>query len=176
MAALHLNDAGTWRRIQKVHVNDAGTWRQIRGIFVNDAGTWRQIFSAGYDFTLNANGSAQNSTGVSGKGFNTVLNGFPTHGSLSVQPLFTDYGVNIWTLYDITSTNEALIEIGGFGANPGSGWLDSVTNVTTSVTRLASAATYSYSAGMARWYWTPGPTAWGFVGGVSANMRIAVNA
>jgi hypothetical protein len=177
MAALHLNDAGTWRRILKVHVNDAGTWRQIRAVYVNDAGTWRPVYSAGYDFTLTANGSAQNSTGVVGKGFNTILNGFTTHGSLSVQPLFADYGLNIWTLYDITSTSEAYTEIAGFSSAPGAGFLSSIENVTTGVTRLASAATYAYlGGGVARWYWTPGPTAWGFVGGGAYNMRITVNA
>ena len=176
MAALHLNDAGTWRKINSVYVNDASTWRKIKKIYVNDASTWRQVYSAGYDFTLAANGSAQDSSGVSGKGFNTVLNGFPTHGSLSMQPLFTDYGVNVWTLYDITATSEALIEIGGFGADPGSGWLDSVTNVTTGVTRLASAASYSWlGGGQARWYWNTGSTAWGFTGGVTYDMNIVVS-
>lgn len=50
MAALHLNDAGTWRQIQNVYVNDAGTWRQIQNIYVNDAGTWRLVYQAALIF------------------------------------------------------------------------------------------------------------------------------
>lgn len=175
-SSLNVNDASTWRKLKSLNVNDASTWRKLKSLWANDSGTWRQIYSAGYDFTLTANGSAQNSSGVSGKGFNTILNGFASHGSLSVQPLFADYGVNIWTLYDTTATSEALIEIGGFGADPGSGWLNSVTNVTTGVTRLASLASYSWvGGGQARWYWNTGSTAWGFVGGVTYNMNIVVS-
>lgn len=50
MSALHINDAGTWRQIQKVWVNDAGTWRQIQNIYVNDAGTWRLVYQAAVVF------------------------------------------------------------------------------------------------------------------------------
>jgi len=174
-ASLNVNDSGTWRKLKELWANDAATWRKLKSLWANDSGTWRQIYQAGIDFTLTANGSAQNSVGTVGKGYNSALTGFGVHGSLSAQPLLAGYGLTIWTLFDITATNEAYVEISGFGSDPGSGFLTSITNVTGGVTRLASAATYNWlGGGLARWYWTPGPTPWGFVGGGTYNMNIVV--
>ncbi len=53
------------------------------------------------------------------------------------------------------------ISIGGFGANPGQGWLTSVSAL--GVTTSGSKATYTYSAGVATWSWIG--TSWGIQSG-----------
>ena len=43
MAALCINDSGTWRNAGTVCVNQSGTWRTITTGCINDSGTWRQF-------------------------------------------------------------------------------------------------------------------------------------
>lgn len=154
MAALHLNDAGTWRQVQNVYVNDAGTWRQIRVIYVNDAGTWRQVYNyrapesgritAGQNGTGGAYGYVKSSYGS--------ITGWPGTGGL-----LSDVR-EITALRDTNPTTvggDGLLRIAGFSSDPGIGYFSSIT--ANSLTKLSADASYSYSSGVAIWQWIGSP-------------------
>lgn len=164
MAALYLNDAGTWRQIQNVYVNDAGTWRTIQKVFVNDAGTWRQVYlrrpaesgqiTAGQNGTGGGYGYFRSSYGS--------ITGFPNSGGT-----LTDDAA-IYQLHDTNPTT-----IGGDGRlqiHPTLGTLTQnyFTSITANgVTKLAADATFSVVGGDGVWIWASSP--FNFLAGLTYN-------
>jgi hypothetical protein len=61
-----------------------------------------------------------------------------------------DYGS--WAGTCPAPTTKASLSVSGFGSNPGSSWLSSIT--CNGVQKLSSAATFNYSGGTASWSWT----------------------
>jgi hypothetical protein len=63
--------------------------------------------------------------------------------------------------------------LGGFSADPGKGWLTSVT--VNGKVFVGSAATYIFTSGQAHWYWTTGPAFNNHAGAVQMTMLHAGN-
>lgn len=63
-------------------------------------------------------------------------------------------GLAINQLYYNTTGPSNQFAVSGFSADPGSGWFKSITS--NGQTFNASAATYSYAAGIATWTWNTG--------------------
>lgn len=140
-----IKDGVTWRTLDKFAANDSGTWRRC-SIHVNDGGTWRLAHSAFDSFSMTA--------GEVPDPFNPpsfLLRGYDKSNIGSVSPSgFLRDGKEVSALTDEPTASN--LKITGFSSNPGTGYLISVT--ANSVTRLASAASYSYSSGTATWRWS----------------------
>lgn len=152
MAALYLNDAGTWRQIQKVHVNDAGTWRQVQKVYVNDAGTWRQVYSfrAPESGSLGSTGSG-NEVGAStvnfGNGIHGTISGWP--GSLGSNRLTDE--VAIITIAEDVIAHTTIVRLQPVSGTLAQDYFSSLT--ANGNTILTSAASYSFSSGRGIWTW-----------------------
>jgi hypothetical protein len=154
MAALHINDAGTWRQIQSVYVNDAGTWRTIQKVWVNDTGTWRQVYvrrpPESGTVTAGTNGTAY---GYQRSGYGSI-SGFPgTGGLLSDLALITRC---IDT--DVAGDFQLIIDGVAGGFLPPANYFTSI--LAHGQTRLASAASYSTAASSGVWTWSGGQVGW----------------
>jgi hypothetical protein len=83
--------------------------------------------------------------------------GAVTRGSMS--PVTTSDGYQYTELWDVWGPasnpvfKDSIFQVSGFGADPGKGWLTSVTANSNTHTG-ASAATYAYANGTATWTWT----------------------
>jgi YD repeat-containing protein len=73
----------------------------------------------------------------------------------SMSPLTVSGALSYYQICQTTvsGTSNSYLEISGFTANPGQGWLISL-KVATAATKTGSSATYSYSGGTATWLWT----------------------
>lgn len=153
MAALYLNDAGTWRQIQSVYVNDAGTWRTIQKIWVNDSGTWRQVY------IRRPAESGFVTAGTNGTAYGYVRSNY---GSISGFP---GTGGNLTDGYRIDNCNDtgaagsnAVLAINGITGMPPDTYFTSV--VAHGQTRLASAASISSFGTTKIWTWSGTPFGW----------------
>lgn len=154
MAALHLNDAGTWRRIQNVYVNDAGTWRTIQKVWINDAGTWRQVYTrrpaeSGSITVASSGNEIGASTSNFGSGIYGSISGWP--GSLGGNRL-TDNAALVTIAEDVIShvTRVRIQQLGG--AQLANDYFASLT--ANGNTILGSAATVTYSNPTTTWTWS----------------------
>ena len=154
MAALYLNDAGTWRQIQSVYINDAGTWRTIQKVWVNDAGTWRQVYvrrpPESGSITVAASG---NELGASTSNF-----GFGVYGSISGWPgslggnRLSDNTAIVTITEDVIShlTRVRMQQLGN--AQLANSYFSSLT--CNGHTILTSDATVTYSSPTTTWTWS----------------------
>lgn len=154
MAAISVNDGGTWRTPYSVHVNDGGTWRNIQQIYVNDGGTWKTAFTYSLLSTTMTEGAWDD--GVDEELGYSLSRGF---GSLSASTLTSGYLVR--AVYDsgpIGVANQANLLIGGFGSDPGATAVFSSIEV-NGVVRTAASATYLWigAFGYGSWYWPGSP-------------------
>lgn len=169
---LHVNDAGTWRRINRVHVNDAGTWRSIRRIYVNDAGTWRTVFTSAHDFSIVA-GQISDGSGGTARGYDDGVTG-DAMGSGSTLTLPDGYIIT--AAYSASG--------GGFGStymrlalrnvpsDPGQSYFQSVTlNGVTKTSATASSYVYNGIVQVAAWHWFFAPS-WSLANGGSYSGTI----
>ncbi len=141
MAAISVNDGGTWRTPAAVYVNDGGTWRTIQQVYVNDGGTWRTVFQyLLYDGTI--------TEGISG-GFDVY--GFSNGNYGSASPATLGDGTTLATVVDNTTLGQCTVEISGFGADPGFAYFSSIT--VGGVQKFSSTANYIYFAGVGVWEW-----------------------
>lgn len=154
MAAISVNDGGTWRTPWGIYVNDGGTWRTVQQVYVNDGGTWRTVFI--YE---KINTTMTESSGTDGA--NIYYGFFNGSSSIGVGGAFgslgsatTPDGAVVDLLADYDAGVSYLI-IGGFLADPGVSYFSTCTVGGVSKTS-ASVSSYDYGvvgAGMARWTW-----------------------
>ena len=91
--------------------------------------------------------------GVCG-GADLILSGYSSGTYGSYSPTGLTGGKTVTFLIDINCGTDPVgseLSISGFSANPGQAWLTSAT--CHGVTLLSSAATFSYSGGVATWAW-----------------------
>ncbi len=141
-----VDSGGTSRAAKRLFaVDSGGTSRLIkRGFVIDSGGTARLFFQAADQLTM-----------VAGEGTNVhgavIEIGYaPGFGSLS--PAVLGDGKTVVTLDDVTTTVTRQIQISGFSADPGIGYLYSLTG--NGLTLLGASATYSYSGGLAGWEWS----------------------
>lgn len=168
MAALHLNDAGTWRRIQSVYVNDAGTWRTIQKIYLNDAGTWRQVYTRRppESGTVNVQSSGTEigaSRANFGNGTFGTITGFTLTDGSFVQAVTEDVTSNVTRLRLRTPTGT-----GTFAQD----YFNSITVNGNNLTS-ASAALFSSGSGLAVWEWSG--KQWGLVAALGTTVGFTIN-
>jgi hypothetical protein len=80
----------------------------------------------------------------------------PSWGSYS--PTGLTGGKTVRGIYDTkgcAGSATAVLEVQGFSSDPGTSWLTSVT--CNGVTKLQSAASYTYTSGTAKWSWSSSP-------------------
>ena len=117
-------------------------------------------------------GTVTNSTGIF-TGFDDSPNGYGI-GSWSVTSGTIPNGGSIQTLYDALigskapSTAGVVLSITDLSADPGQDWFTTV--VSNGVSLSASAATYSYSSGVATWNWSS--TSFGFSSGTTYPVQL----
>lgn len=145
MAAISVNDGGTWRTPYQVSVNDGGTWRTIQQVYVNDGGTWRTVFQY-----LLLDAVVTEGTGGTGSAYHgySASSGYGSITSALVA--------NAYTLDEISSediSGSTTLRIGGFSSDPGQSFFSSIAIGGVSKTS-ASASVYSYSSGTATWIWS----------------------
>lgn len=153
MAAISVNDGGTWRTPWGIYVNDGGTWRTVQEVYVNDAGTWRTVFIYEKINTTMTEGSGTD-------GGNIYYGFYNGSASIGVGGAFgslgtttTPDGAVVDLLADYAGVSYLII--GGFLADPGVSYFSTCTVGGASKTS-ASASSYDYGvigAGMARWTW-----------------------
>jgi hypothetical protein len=90
------------------------------------------------------------------------------NGTGAISPKFLAGGVLAYSQFGDNAGSGGDLEIRGFTADPGAGWLVSATG--SSATLQGSAATYRYSAGTAIWNWT---SLFGFGG--SGTVAVHIN-
>ena len=117
-------------------------------------------------------GTVTNSTGIF-TGFDDSPNGYGI-GSWSVTSGTIPNGGSIQTLYDALIGSKApytagvVLSITDLSADPGQDWFTTV--VSNGVSLSASAATYSYSSGVATWNWSS--TSFGFSSGTTYPVQL----
>lgn len=149
MGSLSVNVGGAWRGAVP-SVNVGGAWHAVTGVFVNVGGSWHQVYSSAggtYNFTLNA---GENNLATTFGYNNTVPFGSITP---SANLPSTSPALDIRTLTYNSNTGVVSLSVEGFGADPGSGWLQSL----TISSHAFPAASYSYSGGIATWSWSSPP-------------------
>lgn len=141
MAAISVNDGGTWRTPWGIYVNDGGTWRTIQQIYVNDGGTWRTVFQSA---SLSATMTEGNAGGVFLGYIDSVIGSVDTssiQGGNTLRGIFDDNAGNAYLdVYAATDPGATFVSrciVGGVSKN-------------------TSDAIYSYGvvgATVARWQW-----------------------
>lgn len=138
MSSVNVNVSGTWHSATP-WVNVSGTWHKLVSAWANVAGTWHQVFAGGITLFTGTNGGFV--------GFRSTPT--PTFGTLTPTALDATPHTII-ALED--SASLLFIKVSGFGSDPGSTWLTSMT--LNGGTRLGTTATYSFATGVATWQWT----------------------
>jgi hypothetical protein len=158
---LRINNFLSWITPRIIHINDAGTWRSIRNIYVNDAGVWRRVFQRGLTATMVAGTDGGFNTGYSSGSF----------GSMSAVTLHDGRIVNQLSHNSFGGT--AGLSITGFSADPGVGYLQSltITGYGTLTPSDGSFFAYSYAASTAQWSWVDSA----FVNGFSYPLEIVTS-
>ena len=142
MAAISVNDGGTWRTPWGIYVNDGGTWRTVQEVYVNDAGTWRTVFQSSI---LNATMTEGDAGGVFLGYIDSVIG--------SMDAVSITGGNTLRAIFDDSSGNGYLDIYAA--SDPGATFVSQCTVSGTS--KLTSAATYSngvVGANVARWLWS----------------------
>lgn len=163
----NVNDASTWRSLA-MWVNDSATWRKL-AMWVNDAGTWRRLTSTSAAFSITAGLYDPDPT------FHTYseIGRSTAHsvGSVTSGNPLPD-GKTVAECLDANTGPGAIaahLAISGFSSDPGATYFTSLSG--NSVTLLASAASYTYGAGLATWTW-PTASKFNFVNTSSYNMTL----
>lgn len=145
------DSGGTARLIKKLYIADSGgTARFVKKLYMADSGgTAHLVYAPEITGTITA--------GVDGN-----LKGYALGSYGSLSGYSGPSGISLEALYDDDSTVMCSIELSGFSSDPGSSYLGSIT--CNSQTLEGSAATHSYSAGIASWSWS---TLFGFSSGDS---------
>lgn len=145
MAAISVNDGGTWRTPYQISVNDGGTWRTIQQIYVNDGGTWRTVFQYLLLDTTITEGQGGVGNNYYGYSDPSIFN-FGSIGSASIQG-----GYTLRQIYADAATSSLVLSIDGFSSDPGQSFFSSIDLAGTNKT--SASATYAYGSGTATWTW-----------------------
>lgn len=142
MAAISVNDGGTWRTPYQVSVNDGGTWRTIQQVYVNDGGTWRTVFQY---LLLDA-------TMSEGSYFDGVYDyiGYWAGNMGWMSSTSLPGGITVSVIFDQVGSSSTLA-LSGFGADPGQSYFGTIT--VGGVSKTSASASYAYGAGVASWTW-----------------------
>ena len=133
-----------------VHNLRRGTWLSV---FIGLSATWQLGMAASDTGTL----LVAQKAGVCGGGV-ILYDGYVSVFSIgSYSPTGLTGGKTVDSVADELATctptiSISFLAIDGFSANPGQSWLTSAT--CNGVTNNGSAATYSYSSGIAQWVWS----------------------
>lgn len=145
MVSLNINDTATWRAIKRVNVNDVGTWRDCKSVWINDGGVWRKVFQRGVTLLMTED--------TDGSTFYGWINN--TYGTMTPSNDGNGHTIQELTVKYSPPPSVTRLQLSGFGADPGQGYLNELTNVDTATTITGASATlYQYSAGFAAWNWS----------------------
>lgn len=138
MPQQYLNDNGNWRQLREVYVNDNGNWRSIVQVYVNDNGNWRTVFQRYDESTMVA-------------GTNTVYFGYEEGGLGSLTPSTLGDGIIVQRIISDPTGPLFSVVFRGFSSDPGIGYLVKIE--INGISLSSTAASYSYSSGVAQWDW-----------------------